>query len=340
MPTESLQNEWLSIGNERLDNSWILKHRGAKNKVDPTRPYAWLVEPERAANGSIQQTGTVFLTNRECPFKCLMCDLWKNTTDFSVSPTDLQNQLEFALNQFDADLGEAERVEQLKLYNSGNFFDPKAIDPAALPSLAKVVNQRTARQNLSNLVIENHPRLVGPTSIEFGRQLDCSLEIAMGLETVQSAVLQKLNKQMTLSDFERATSFLIDQGFAVRSFILLKTPFQSELEGVEQALRAIEFAFSIGVHCCAVIPTRTGNGALDQLELQGLFSEPRLSSLETVIGEGLLLSSGQQRVFVDLWDAQRFSTCPDCLEERIARMNRMNLSQQFERAIECSQCSA
>ena len=37
------------------------------------------------------------------------------------------------------------------------------------------------------------------------------LEIAMGLETVHPEVLRRLNKRMTLDDFERATTFLLQQ---------------------------------------------------------------------------------------------------------------------------------
>ncbi|MCA9072398.1 MAG: hypothetical protein KDA84_25915, partial [Planctomycetaceae bacterium] len=64
----------------------IVEARPAKNLVDPNRPYAFLVEPEMAASGQVVDVATVFLTNRECPFRCLMCDLWKNTTDESVPP--------------------------------------------------------------------------------------------------------------------------------------------------------------------------------------------------------------------------------------------------------------
>ena len=43
------------------------------------RPYAFFVEEERSASGEVVPVATVFLTNRECPWRCLMCDLWKNT---------------------------------------------------------------------------------------------------------------------------------------------------------------------------------------------------------------------------------------------------------------------
>ena len=113
----------------------------------------------------------------------------------------------------------------------------------------------------------------------------------------------------------------------------------SENDGIEWALRSVEWAFSIGVQCCAVIPTRKGNGILDRLEQMGEFEEPNLSSLELVQKQGLELSTLGQRMFVDDWDAHRFSNCSDCEEERIHRIQEINLSQELLPEVQCHRCS-
>ena len=48
----------------------ILRQRPAKNAVEPLVPFAFLVEPERAASGVVEDVATIFLTNRECPYRC------------------------------------------------------------------------------------------------------------------------------------------------------------------------------------------------------------------------------------------------------------------------------
>src|SRR5690242_14921790 len=73
--------------------------RPPRNRVGASRPYAYLVEPERTAAGVVEDVATIFLTNRECPFRCLMCDLWKNTLEHSVTRGDVPRQIEFALGQ-------------------------------------------------------------------------------------------------------------------------------------------------------------------------------------------------------------------------------------------------
>jgi uncharacterized Fe-S cluster-containing MiaB family protein len=323
-----------------IDDALILASRGPKNRVDPRVPYAFLVEQEPAAGGAVEEIATIFLTNRECPFRCLFCDLWKNTTDERVPAGAIPSQIEHALARLPT-------VRHVKLYNSGNFFDHQAIPPADHSAIARRVGQ------FRTVIVENHPRLCGDACLAFRdlfqvakgrcpagevqeiRGADApQLEIAMGLETVHPEILPRLNKQMTLPDFRKAASFLTSHEIAVRAFILLKPPFMAEDECVEWALRSIDFAFDCGAGVCSVIPTRSGNGMLDRLEREGLFAPPRLESLEETLARGLALGRG--RVLVDLWDIERICRCPVCGPARRDRLRHMNLSQTNLPSIDCS----
>jgi uncharacterized Fe-S cluster-containing MiaB family protein len=131
---------------------------------------------------------------------------------------------------------------------------------------------------------------------------------------------------MTLADFAAACQLLLKQQILIRTFILLKLPWSSEQEGIEQALQSVRFAFDCGVSCCSVIPVRAGNGMLDHLQREGRFTPPKLSSLELVLRETLSWQRG--RVFADLWDAARFADSPDSAEQQLQRLLDMNLRQQ------------
>ena len=154
------------------------------------------------------------------------------------------------------------------------------------------------------------------------------LEVALGLETVHPEVLPRLNKQMTLADFARAVNALHAEGVATRAFILVRPPFLSDAEGLEWAKRSLDYAVSMGVQCCSLIPTRVGNGAMEELARLGHFAPPSLDALEQAFEYGLTLQAG--RVFLDLWDIEQVS--PDAANrgERIARLARMNLTQRVE----------
>ncbi len=307
----------------RLSTREILAARGPKNAVDLSRPYAFLVEDERAASGRIEPMATLFLTNRECPFHCLYCDLWKNTTDVSLVPGLIPQQIEYALSQLPP-------TPQIKLYNSGNFFDPRAIPIEDHPRIAELV------QGFQTVIVENHPRLTDSRAVEFRKRIPGEFEIALGLETIHPEVLPRLNKSMTVDDFDRAAGFLRERDIEVRVFILLRPPYLSEEQGVEWALKSIEHAFAQGARVCCVIPTRDGNGIMEQLGREGHYAPPKLSSLERVLESALAQNRG--RVFVDLWDARRFVTCGMCADARIERLQRMNLGQQVEPKVSCHAC--
>jgi radical SAM enzyme (TIGR01210 family) len=221
---------------------------------------------------------------------------------------------------------------QIKLYNSGSFFDRRAIPPADYPAIA----QRVRR--FERVIVESHPALIGDSCLRFRDSLSSRLEVAMGLETAHPEVLARLNKRMTLKQFARAAEFTRRNGIALRVFILVKPPFLDESEALCWAKRSLDFAFDCGATVATLIPTRAGNGALEALAAQGQFSPPNLATLEKAAAYGVGLGRG--RVFADLWDLEKFSTCVHCFTARLARLQEMNLRQAAAPLICCPQCGA
>lgn len=300
---------------------WILAQRPHRNQLDPRRPYAFLVEDERSAENEIVPVATIFLTNRECPFRCVMCDLWKNTLAETLPAGAIPEQIAYALAQLPP-------ARQIKLYNSGSFFDPHAIPPEDHPTITKLT------AGFERVIVECHPSLITHNCLQFKNKLTGKLEVAMGLETAHPEVLARLNKRMTLDQFKRSADFLRQNNFDLRVFILVQPPFMHEGESVEWAARSLDFAFDCGATAATLIPTRAGNGAMEQLQAIGEFSPPRLRTLEAAADYGLTLNRG--RVFTDLWDLHPF--CPHCGPARIERLRQMNLHQTILAPIHCATC--
>jgi len=304
------------------DDQEILELRPEKHALETHRPYFFLNEFEPDTDGRLRSVNTIFLTNRECSFKCVMCDLWRHTLDEKTPVGAIPKQIGYALERLPP-------ADEIKLYNNGNFFDRKAIPRADFPAISKLVS------GYSNVILENHPKLCNHSILPFQEMLSGTMEIAMGLETIHPEVLPKLNKQVTMENFARAARFLHDHSINSRAFILLNPPFLTNREeNIEWCLKSVEFAFSLGIHTCSIIPTRAGNGVMDKLQNEGEFVPPSLSAFEEVIDRAISMGTG--RVFADIWDLKPFSKCDDCFEDRRRRLNTMNLEQKVLPRIKCN----
>ena len=309
---------------------WIIGQRGPKNPLDPQRPYAWLLEKERAADGSLVDGLTIFLTNKECPWRCLMCDLWQNTLDETVSAGAISEQIDFALVQMEHECSDLTKLQQIKLYNAGSFFDAQAIPEDEEDEIS------TRLTKFSRVIVESHPALIGARCLRFRDRLNSQIEIALGLETVHPEALVKLNKRVSLEQFRDAADFITRHEIALRTFVLLQPPFIPVDESVEWARRSIDFSQDCGATVTALIPTRTGNGAMDRLAAVGQFIEPALVQLEDTMDYGVGQARG--RVFADLWDLERFSSCTACFPQRCDRLTKQNDTQQIPARITCPSC--
>jgi len=255
----------------------------------------------------------------------VMCDLWRNTLEHDTSPGAVPRQIENAL----AALPSSRRV---KLYNAGSLFDPRAVPPADDAAIARLVS------GFERVIVESHPAFVGARCLEMAGRLGGRLEVAMGLETVHPDVLPRLNKGMTLDDFDDAAIRLSGAGIPLRAFVLAGLPWVPAAEQREWALRAVVHAFDAGAGAVSVILTRAGNGAMDALRDAGEFETPSISLLEEVVAAGVALGRG--RVFGDLWDLPAFSRCSECLPARTERLRTLNLAQVPPARVRCGGCGA
>jgi len=304
-------------------DQWILERRPARAALDPFVPYDFSVEQERSASGEVVPVATVFLTNRECPWRCLMCDLWRNTLTESVPLGAIPAQISHALARIAGETA----CPTIKLYNSGSFFDRQAIPIEDYAAIAERLHC------FERVIVESHPALVGDGCLRLRDLLRGRLEVAMGLETAHPEVLRRLNKRMTLEQFSKAAEWLKKNDIDLRVFVLVKPPYLDECEALEWAKRSIDFAYECCASVISLIPTRAGNGAMDELAARGEFSPPKLRTLEAAAGYGVGLQRG--RVFADLWDLERISSCDVCYQQRRARLNDMNLSQSITPQVEC-----
>lgn len=305
---------------------WVRSLRPPKQEVDPWHPVGTCWEDERVLGEGVVRVLTVFLAGAECRYACVYCDLWRHTltgpTPAGATPAQLRSALQ--------DAQPLPSAAAIKLYNSSNFFDPRAVPPRDDTAVAELLAP------FARVTVECHPRLVGQRCAEFAERVPGRLEVAMGLETIHPTALPRLNKRMTLTDFDRAAHRLTTAGIAIRTFVLLSPPFVPPSEAVESAVSTTRHAVDRGATHVSLVPVRPGNGALEELRRSGAFTPPTLTQLEDALDEAIAIEGGV--VTADLWDVQRLASCADCRERRLTRLARMNLSGRREARVRCASC--
>ncbi len=268
----------------------------------------------------------MLLAGAECPFTCVFCDLWRRTLDGPTPRGAIPRQLETALQA----AGRRPPTCAVKLYNASNFFDPRAVPADDDEAIAALL------QPFDRVTVECHPRLVGRRCLEFADRIPGRLEVAMGLETADPAALARLDKGMTLADFDRAAAFLAHAGIGLRVFVLLPAPFVASARAVESAVDTVRYAVDREAAHVTLIPTRDGNGAMDDLRKRGFWTPPAPAMIDAAVERCAGISG--RVVTVDLWDIDRVLTCRRCRPARIARLRRFNQTGDPGTPVECSAC--
>ena len=319
-------------------DAFILARRPPRQRHDPWRAHGVNVEQEPDDAGVLADVVTVFLTGRECPWRCAMCDLWQYTIEEDTPAGAIPHQIREALGEPVA-AGLQPRVRHLKLYNAGSFFDPRAVPPSDYRAIA------AATSNFPRVLVESHPSLVGPRLDEFLEAVAAEsagtpaprLEVAMGLETAHPGALERLNKRITVDTFRGAADRLRQRGVALRAFLLVSPPFVPVREQREWLDRSVDVAFDSGATAISLIPVRTGNGTIEALAAERSFVAPTLDDVEDAMDASLARARG--RVFADLWDLERLGSCDVCFHARRARLASMNLTQRRVPRVQCPACS-
>lgn len=291
----------------------------------------WVREMEPDGQGGLVPARTYFLVGSECRFSCSMCDLWKYTLTQDRTPVgSLASQIADLNRQVGALNPQERPTEWLKLYNAANFFDPANVDPGEYPAILKQC------EGFERLVVENHASLLSSSKTQqlvrrFRDGFKGELELALGLESIEPNAMRWLNKSMSLEQFQAALEFLRSEQIFIRVFVLLQPMGTPIDESVDWAVASCQAAARWGAQRISLIPTRAGNGFMEDLASGGLWQAPRASQLESALEKLLGHSQGSSIYTVDLWDWDSIcGICSHCGPFRLERLQRMNNTQRLE----------
>jgi uncharacterized Fe-S cluster-containing MiaB family protein len=247
---------------------------------NPDKPYAVLREQEPALIEGRQQLAdvtTIFLTASRCPIGCRMCGLHQYTLPTATPAGAITRQIRTALQSHPPQIdlaGMKTRSKWIKLYNSGNFFDPASIPPDEYGAIAELCRP------YSRIIVENHPRFGSQRLEAFRDMLAGKLEVAVGLETVQPRWLDRMRKKMTRDQFDRYARHLKQRGIDLRVFLIVGVPGSSPDESIRWARLSIRHAVRQGARHISLIPARPDESWGSDAQSVPEFSSQQLRQLQ------------------------------------------------------------
>ena len=231
-------------------------------------PKLWK-EKERF-RGDLEDCLTAIITTRGCSWrKCYMCSYWSESR--ALSDEFLKSQLDEVLDK----LGE---IRILKVFTSGSFLDEREM-PAELRAYFL---DRCRELGVEKLIIESRPEFIDSKKLKDFKGLQ--VEVGIGLETANDFIREHcINKGFSFSDFARAAEILKREGLRVKCYLLLKPPFLSEREAINDLLESTEKVRNLA-DVISINLTNIQKGTLvEKLWERGLYRPPWLwSALEVL----------------------------------------------------------
>ena len=287
-----------------------------------------------AIGGRRVRAFVVILRTRGCYWAdvkgCSMCGYSKDTLGRSATPDELAEQLAEALRQYDGE-------PYVKVYTSGSFLDDREVDPSSRRAIVGAFSGRAER-----FLFETLPEFVTAEQLDPLRAAFAGeLEVALGLESTDPTVLSKyVHKSAAPSEYLAAGDRLRSYGVRAKAYLLLKPPYLTESESIEDVVRSVGEA-AAHFDTLSVNPVHIQNGTVvEWLFHRGRYRPPWLWSVVESLRRGAELRAGARLVSFPTAGGLRRGphNCGSCDAGVLRAIEEASLDQAFDRldGLDCS----
>jgi len=260
---------------------------------------------------------------------CSMCGYSKDTLGRSATPEELAEQLDHALRRY---AGEP----YVKVYTSGSFLDDREVDPESRRRFVAAFSGRARR-----LLFETLPEFVEPARLDpLKAAFAGELEVALGLESSDPTVLARyVNKGAAPAEYLAAGDRARALGLRAKAYLLLKPPYLTESEAIEDVVRSVGDA-APHFDALSVNPVHIQNGTVvEWLYHRGRYRPPWLWSVVEALERGASARGSARLVSFPTAGGLRRGphNCGACDAEVLRAIEEASLGQSFEalRALDC-----
>lgn len=305
--------------------------------ADPTRYVKLWKEDDVGPEGPVKAM-TLILRTRGCTWdyqhSCTMCGYFTDVLPKKLTAAQLIQQWDRAEAQY-----AGERL--LKVYTGGNFLDAAEVFPDAQ---REILTRAAAR--FGRIAVETRPEYITPERIgpllDITRAQGARLQFAIGLESSSDVVCREaINKGYGFREFVQGAETARRLGAEVKAYLLLKPPFLTEDETVEDMVTSIRDAGPYS-DVISVNPTNVQKHTLvDRLHRHREYRPPWLWSVLEVLRRGRPLFQGILKSDpVGGGTPRGAHNCRTCDERILPLIERYNSTQDiaFVRAAEETPC--
>jgi radical SAM enzyme (TIGR01210 family) len=255
---ESIREEVVKANLRARGNSLI-----RRKSRSPSKPAAKWTASARVA-GSKGIALSIVLSTLGCSHArgdtggCTMCSYLLDGSGTSPTADQLVEQVRNALNELDGKNGPF----SVKIYTSGSFLDSSEVPEKARIQILELIG---AIDEVREVVLETRPEYVTDAIMTEVRGLLGSrvVELGIGLETSNDAIRALcINKNFDYSEFKEAVETARKQSIGVRAYVLLKPPFLTESQAIEDVKHTIDEMLELEVTTISINPVNIQKNTL------------------------------------------------------------------------------
>jgi hypothetical protein len=255
-----------------------IRRRGLSRRRSRAGAAYW---QEKDYLGGEVAAGVIILPTRGCSWGlaggCAMCGYVYDSA--VVAQAEVYRQFKEALSS----LGD---IEYLKIFNSGSFFDRGELEGSTIARMFAEINRKAG---IKRVQVEARPEFIKREALEeAGKFLKAELEVGIGLESSSDYIRENcINKGFSIKEFKRALKSCRQAKVKVKAYILVKPPFLTEREAIEDAVASARDARRFGASRISFNPTAVHKDTLvEYLWRRREYSPPWLWSLVEILRRG------------------------------------------------------
>ncbi|MFW6196183.1 MAG: archaeosine biosynthesis radical SAM protein RaSEA [Thermoplasmatota archaeon] len=297
-----------------LENEILTCH--TKNERSDRKDLITSWDEREIYKGEVRDVFSVIFRTRGCSWAylggCSMCGYYTDTNP-DIKDEDLEKQISEALERYDDQ-------PIVKIYTSGSFFDEREVSNSITE---KILDSFDTEKTL----IESRPEFITKKKLKNFSELTNKLEVAIGLESANDFVLKRcINKGFTFEGYKRAAERVKENDALLRTYLLLKPPFLTESEAIQDTLESIDKVTDLS-DIISINPVNVQRGSLiEHLWYKNVYRPPWLWSLVEVLKKSRLdtkLVSSKAGLGSD----RGTHNCGECDDEIIDKIDQFNISQ-------------